>query len=325
MTTLALALLLAISPCLPAAAQPPPSAPSASAGHDATVLLFHPVDKDEVDPFGVPFEGADAFSVRYQALTAQTGQFDYPVFVADGVRAIQALPNATRPYQGTVEAYEAAFAARQAAAVPLALTLRATVAEGQARLQVHAEPDAPIQESQGQRLHLRIALAEDPVHYQPPAPVSNGIVDHRFTVRAYHDAGPIALTAAANRTVSIPLDPSWRIEHLLAAAWVQADGTPGRFAPTEVLQSTHASLDGATVHQSGKGVLVEVYSATWCTPCLYGDLAAEQVALRHAGAQELASPSTRYLEAPSHPLLAVLLAAAVGLAVAFLPRGGKHL
>ncbi|HEX2066959.1 MAG TPA: hypothetical protein VHI93_09125 [Candidatus Thermoplasmatota archaeon] len=310
---LALGLPLALLP-LPAGAQP-----AASEGTGATVLLFHPLD--QVDPFGVPHEGGDPFSARYAA-AASAGRFDYPVFVADGVTVLQGLPNATRPYQGTLEAYEAAVAARRGPA-SLTLTLEAARVGGQAVLTVAAEPASPLQPGQGQGLRLRVALAEDPVHYQPPAPVSNGVVDHRFTVRAYRDLGPIPLDGRSNFTAAVPLDPSWQAGRLLAAAWVQADGRPGRFAPTEVLQATHATLGGPAVRQAAKGVLVEVYSATWCTPCLYGDLAAEELAIRHAGAQELPKPTTRYFEAAPHPLLAVVAAALVGLAAAFLPRGGR--
>jgi hypothetical protein len=311
---LALALPLVLLP-FPAHAQ------AASPGHEATVLLFHPLD--QVDPFGVPFEGGDPFAARYASVAAQTGQFDYPVFVADGTRPIQALPDPSRPFQGTLDAYEAAVSARQQGSSPIVLTLEAHRAGGQAALTVSVRPMAPIQESQGQTLRLRVALAEDPVHYQPPAPVSNGVVDHRFTVRAYRDLGPIPLGAASNFTASLPLDASWQVDHLLAAAWVQADGTPGRFAPTEALQATHAALDGQPVRQTAKGVLVEVYSATWCTPCLYGDLAVEQVAIRHAGAQELAKPAARYLEAAPHPVLAAFAAVLAAAAVALLPRGGR--
>jgi thiol-disulfide isomerase/thioredoxin len=307
---LVLALPLALLP-LPATAQQP------AAGPAATVLLFHPLD--QVDPFGIPLGDGDPFSVRYAAVAAQTGQFDYPVFAADGLAPIQALPEPAKPYQGTLDAYEAAVAARLGGASPLVLTLEA---HRDGTLAVKVEPTAPIQESQGQTLRLRVALAEDPVHYQPPAPVSNGVVDHRFTVRAYRDLGPVALAGPSNFTAAIPLDSSWRADRLLAAAWVQADGTPGRFAPTEVLQATHAPL-GGSVRQATKGVLVEAYSATWCTPCLYGDLALEQVAIRHAGAQELQKPAARYFEAAPQPLLAVAAALAVGLAVAFLPRGGR--
>ncbi|MCA1810458.1 MAG: hypothetical protein LC623_00400 [Halobacteriales archaeon] len=309
-----LALPLALG-ALPTGAQP-----TAASGAEATVLLFHPLD--QVDPFGIQFGDGDPFSARYAAVAAQTGQFDYPVFVADGLRPIQALPDAEKPYQGTLDAYEAAVTARPDAAA-LTLTLATQKSGPQALLRVDVLPHAPIQESQGQALHLHVALAEDPVHYRPPAPVSNGVVDHRFTVRAYRDLGPIDLAAPGNFTAAIPLDAGWQADHLLAAAWVQADGTPGRFAPTEVLQATHAPL-GGTVRQEAKGVLVEVYSATWCTPCLYGDLAAEQVAIRHAGAQPLPEPAARYFEAPPQPLLAVASAALVALAVAFLPRGGRQ-
>jgi hypothetical protein len=307
--------LLALA--LPLLALPLASAQAPAARPEATVLLFHPLD--DVDPFGIPFGAGDPFSARYAAVAAQTGQFDYPVFLADGVNPIQALPDAARPFQGTLDAYEAAVAARPADS-PLVLTLEATAA---GKLTVTVEATTPVQQSQGQTLRLRVAIAEDPVHYQPPAPVSNGVVDHRFTVRAYRDLGAIALAGRSNFTASISLDPSWQADHLLAAAWVQADGTPGRFAPTEVLQATHAKLGAPAVRQAAKGVLVEAYSATWCTPCLYGDLAIEQVAIRHAGAQELPKPSARYLEAPPQPVLAVGVALLVGLAVALLPRGGR--
>src|ERR1051326_5564243 len=199
---LVLALPLALLPT-----SGPAQAPAASASPDATVLLFHPLD--QVEPFGIPFGGGAPVSVRYAAVAAQTGQFDYPVFVADGVHPIQALPDPAKPYQATLDAYEAALAARPAAS-PIVLTLEAHQAGAQAALTVKVEPAAPIQESQGQTLRLRVALVEDPVHYQPPAPVSNGVVDHRFTVRAYRDLGPVALGGPSNFTASIALDPSWQ-------------------------------------------------------------------------------------------------------------------
>jgi thiol-disulfide isomerase/thioredoxin len=291
-------------------------------GAQATVLVYHPVDANEVDPFGVHYQGADPFSFRYQALAAQAGQFDYPVFLADGVRAIQSLPNPSVPFQGTLDAYDAAVRERAGQPVAVAITLAAEAAGPTARLQVRLEPEAPLQPSQGQHLHLVVALAEDPVHYQPPAPVSNGVVDHRFTVRAFQDAGEVDLASgqAVDRTVAMSLDPSWRVDRLLAAAWVQADEAPGRFQPHEVLQATHSTLDGTAVRQSGKGVLVEAYSATWCTPCLYGDLAIEQVAIRFGDARPLAAAGgPLYFEAAPMPLLALGGAIVVGSVLALAP------
>jgi hypothetical protein len=289
---------------------------TALAATSPVILIHHPADR--VDPFGVAVGLSDTFASRYLGLEAQTGRFDFPVFVADGVTAIQQLPNATKPFDGTLAAYRGALQERAAHDAPVQLALLARGDGDHATATVAATPRGTVQDPQGQPVHLWLAVTEDAIHYQPPAPVSNGVTDHRFTVRALLDAGPVPL-AAWNRTLSIPLDGAWRHDQLTVAAWLQAGPVAGRFEPNEVLQAVSAPLDGVERVQDGRGVLLEAYSATWCAPCLYGDLALERLAIQSGVAQPLAGTGTTYWQPPAQPVLvagAALAAGAVGAVLA---------
>lgn len=294
------------------------------------ILLHHPAD--HVDQLGQEFpagNGTDTFSARYQHLVADVGRFDFPYFVADGVASVRAIPDPNVPYVSALAAYTNATEKRLGQEAPASLSIQSwhdTTRSGWVQANITVSPKSSLLDPQGQALHLWLAVTEDPVHWAPPAPVSNGVADHRFTVRALRDLGPVDLAAGAIQSVSaslslppLPIDPSRTQGRLAVAAWLQADGVPGRFLPHEIVQAVQADVDGPRSEQLGKGVLVEVYSATWCTPCLVGDLAVEALAIQMAGAQPLKVPARSYFEAPSQPM-AVLLAvvAAAGLA-AFAP------
>lgn len=319
---------------------------TASAQTQAVVLLHHPFD--HVDPFGVPYGDGDTFSARHLAVS-QEGRFDFPTFLADGVVLVTSLPDPARPYAGTLENYTSAVESRLAAGSPGTLHLQGRIAEAGANTsQPPGSPDSPnpptspsptgqravvatarfepatdLADPQGHaRLHIMAAVVEDFIHYQPDARISNGVTEHRFTVRALADLGAIDVAQPTNRTHAFALDSSWDISRLRVAAWVEAGAAFGRFGPGEALQAAWTPLNdaGVGVVQKQKAVLVEVYSATWCTPCLYGDLAAEALAVQYGGAAPaVEDEGAHYFRAPSNPILAVALAALAAGAVAAWP------
>jgi hypothetical protein len=293
--------------------------PSAAAsGHEGvglTVLIFHP--DDGVDPLGVPYQGSDPFSVRYGPLVADKGRFDFPFFVADGVLPIEAIPDPGQPFASARSAYDQSVEQRLQVNPPVAMTLASLVAGRQAVTSVVVEPVEPLE---GEDLHLWIAVVEDHVDYQPPPGLTNGVTDHRFTVRAVRDLGAVDLSGPANLTTTFPLDDAWQRSELSVAAWLQQGAPSPRFDAREVVQATHAAL-GAQQTQVVKGVLAEMLSATWCDPCLYGDEALEDVAIDRGVAQPgEATPSSRYVELSARDALPIGLAALGGLALAAFAR-----
>lgn len=286
--------------------------PAAHAGPDVTVLLHHP--DDGVDPFGFPYGPAgDYFTTRYASLVADKQRFDFPFFVADGVVPLEQIPDPKVPFESARAAYEAATQERLTEASAVTLRLATQVAGSSAVLALDLDPVAPLP---GEDLHLMVALAEDPVTYLPPAGLTNGVEDHRFTVRLVRDLGVVELTGPLNRTHSLPLQDGWARDRLHVAVWLQQDAPSPRFDAREVVQATHVRL-GDAVEQRNKGVLLEMLSATWCEPCLYGDLALEAVAVAHGVAEPLdEAGGPRYFQAPRLPWLTIGVCVAIGLAVA---------
>lgn len=312
---LAWATLVAVATALAAGAAPASAAEPDGVG--LTVLLFHP--DDGVDPLGVPYRGSDPFAVRYGPLVAEKGRFDFPFFVADGVLPIEAIPDPAQPFASARASYDQAIAERLQVQPPVAMTLDSLVAGRQVVASVSVETQTALA---GEDLHLWIALAEDHVEYQPPPGLTNGVTDHRFTVRAVRDLGAVDLASpgAANLTATFLLDDGWQRSELSVAAWLQQDAPSPRFDAREVVQATHAPLGGRQV-QAVKGVLAEMLSATWCDPCLYGDAAIEAVAVERGIAQPgEPAPSSRYLEFAPRDGLAVAVAAATGIALALAAR-----
>lgn len=314
-------------------------------GPGLTVLLWHPCP-DDADKLGFPFQdGRDGYWARYQHLDTDRDGFDFPHMVTDGIVASEGLPDPGAPYASTRAAYEDAVAARSAQDPPVALELSAAPAEaargfggggdcrgqedgdGAADETAAASPvriDAtvavlPRGTLDGESLHLWVALVEDHVHYAPPPRVSNGVTDHRFTVRAAQDLGVLDLSrgvpAIHNASLAAPEDAP--LDQLYVAAWLQQGGSHGlRFDPHEVVQATiHRVQEPGVTRQADKGVLMEVYSATWCDPCLFGDQVAEELAAEY-GLQTVDPERVRtsYLRAP--PSWTVFaLAAVAGAAV----------
>jgi hypothetical protein len=165
-------------------------------------------------------------------------------------------------------------------------------------------------------LRLYAALVEDPVHFEAPPEFSNGITEHRFTVRGFAMIGEVDLSSETRGAHAFALTADWQRDRLLVAVWLQAGLEPlGRFASREVVQATHAVV-GDEVLQEAKGVLAEMYSATWCEPCLYGDLAMEEVAISLGGAAPLdLDAGPRYFRPPPSWSLVALAAICAGVAV----------
>ncbi len=297
------AILLVTFGALGTAAASTPGGPNLTipevGARNAIVLVHHALDQG-VDPFWVAFGGGDTFSARYRNVQEQTGRFDYPVLVADGVTVVQQLPDPARPFEGTLAAYTAALTERRDHDAPIALQIAASFQSNAITVQVAARPDQPF-DTLGQGLHLFVAVVEDAIHYQPPAPVSNGVTDHRFTVRALLDAGSVP-TMAWNRTVAVPLG-TWAHDQLSAVAFVQAGPVAGRFAAREILNAITSPVDGLHRGQTERAVLLEVYSATWCKECLYGDLAIERLAIQQGAAEPLEPASSGYWQAPAQPIV----------------------
>lgn len=291
--------------------------PAAQGAPEITVLLHHP--NDGVDPFGFPYSPAgDYFQDRYSSLVADKQRFDFPFFVADGVLPLEKIPDPSIPFESARAAYEQTVAQRLAEETPATLRLASTRTAASALVSVAIEPRAPIE---GENLHLLLAITEDPVHFLPPPGLTNGVTEHRFTVRAIVDLGRIDLEESFNVTRAIPLDPSWMQQNLHVAAWLQQSAASPRFDAREVAQATSSPL-GSSVVQESKGVLVEMLSATWCEPCLYGDLAVEAVAVAHGSAQPLQTDSgPRYFQGP--PSLPVAITAAVLAALVVAVWGGR--
>ena len=294
----------------------PPAGAKESPATPLTVLVFHP--DDGVDPLGVPYGGSDAFSVRYAPLVADKARFDFPFFVADGVLPIESLPDPSQPYASALAAYAAAVDERSREQAPVSLRLASATTESQAVVTVGMEPVSTLA---GESLHLWVAIAEDHVRYQPPPGLTNGVTDHRFTVRAVADLGAQDLSGPANATRTFALADGWARERLSVAAWLQQDAPTPRFDAREVVQAAHAPLGGLAV-QGSKGVLAEMLSATWCDPCLYGDKAMEDLAVSRgvatAGAPE---PELRYLDWSARDLLPVGVALGAGALLAAAWRG----
>lgn len=293
--------------------------PAAQAGPEVTVLLHHP--DDDVDVFGFPYSPAgDYFTTRYATLAVDKQRFDFPFFVADGVLPLEKLPDPDRPFESARVAYEEATTARLAEAAPVTLRLATTHAQGSAVVAVAIEP---VGQLSGEDLHLMLAVAEDPVHYLAPPALTNGIEDHRFTVRAVADLGVVDLAGPAELAHTFALEDGWAAERLIVAAWLQQGAPSPRFDAREVVQATHVPL-GGSVEQDTKGVLLEMLSATWCKPCLYGDLAIEAVAVAHGAAESLepGAEGRRYFVAPPSPALALVAAVLAGTGIAW--WGGRR-
>lgn len=295
-----------------------PTAPSQPAdlevrsGPGVALVVHHPYP-DDADPLGFPLDGVGTFQARHRHHDPDGDGFDFPTLVADGVVLIEGLPQGDDPEAATRAAYEAAIERR--GAVEAAVVLDVFTDEfGEGRqAMVQATPRAALDAD----LSLWVALVEQPVHFEPPPALSNGIVDHPYTLRALADKGRLDLSegAPAGASHRFAIEDDWREDRLFVAVWVQQGaGAGSRFAAHEVVQATmHPWAADHVTRQEQKGVLLEGYSATWCAPCLFGDRAFEAVAEAHGlpSAVDHGPRTLRYLDVPGHwPVLALAALAA---------------
>ena len=291
----------------------PAAATEATFDSSLVVLIFHP--DDGVDALGFSVNGTDPFAGRYAPLVADKGRFDFPFFVADGVLAIEAIPDPQKPYVSALASYSQAVAQRAMEQPVATLRLESVLVEGSVVAAVSVVPRADLS---SEDLHLRVALVEDHVQYQPPTGLTNGVTDHRFTVRSYADLGRVS--GPLNATHSFSRPDGYDVARLSVAAWLQQDAPSPRFDAREVVQAASAPVGGSVV-QSTKGVLAEMLSATWCDPCLYGDRAMEQLAVDHGVAEPTEERAElRYVDLRGRDVAAIAAAAVLGLLIVLAAR-----
>lgn len=269
------------------------------------VVLEHHPYPDSADPLGIPFAdtGVDAMRTWHQR-HAENGSFAYPFVVVDGVLAFAGIPDSKAPFLSTLQAYESAI--RERGTIESPITLQLGVEGNTASLDVNAAFEDPTWE-------LRMALVEDHVLFTPPSGLSNGVSDHRFVVR---------------ELFTQPFEDTWRVDltipsdaprdQLYVAAWVVAtQGFDARFEAGEVLQATlHPLRQQEPTIQTERAVLFEMRTATWCDPCLFGDLAADDLFERYGVVETIAvEPAVAGYWIPAQQPLFVLLAL-VGTAAA---------
>lgn len=293
-------------------------------GPEVSVLVHHP--NDGVDALGFPYRGeVDAFLVRHGSEPLFSDTVAFPGFVADGVFHLEGLAEGGDALEATVALYDEAVLARLARETPVSLRVATNGggAHWNASVAVGTSTDLT-----GADLRLWTALVEDPVHHRPPSGLTNGVFDHPFTVRSVQEHGAVSPVPGAPEVRAVPFTlGDWDPERVLLVAWVEQGGEESpRFDAGEVVQATsHPLASPVATVQVERGVLVEAYSATWCEPCLVGDLAVEEVATRH-GLQphrEATEPGLLYYRPPAWGALVAAIAAGIALAVVNLPGGRR--
>lgn len=293
------------------------------------VLVHHPFP-DASDPLSVEYldSGIDAYYQRYRHLD-QDGVpgFDFPHTVFDGVVAIEGIPEGDGPYVATRDAYQQAYASRATVETPISmqLTHEQGGTEPIARdvvVRVNSTTDFT-----GEDLRLWVAIVEDPIHYEPPQALSNGVFVHPFVVRGVQELGPLDVgnsTFGRFQPVTGDGPKAWDMDQIRAVAWVQQGATDGlRFDAHEVVQAVMETSESSRSEATQKVVLMEMYSATWCDTCLFGDRVAEEMAEAYGVERDLELARIGYIrEGPWALAIGVGLLAAVVVALPKLP-GGK--
>lgn len=281
--------------------------PLATAGPSMSLLIHHPYP-DASDPFGVPFSGgADLYRWRYNHLDVEQDGFDFPHMVMDGAIVIEGLPSGA-PYLATNEAYRNAYDERSAIESPAKMEVRSNGTH----LIATITPSIPL----GDSIRAWGALAEDNVFYDAGR-LGNGVTNHRMTVRTTEDLGLVDLTASQTVTMALPALED--VTQWYGVIWLQQEPVDGaQFDAHEVVQATtHPLRQSEPSVQEEKGVLMQMYSATWCDTCLFGDLVAEEMLVDYGPSTKELAPSSYLSDVPWLPLL--LVAALGALFVYFWP------
>lgn len=279
--------------------------PAVAAGPSLTLLVHHPFP-DESDPFGFPWEqGIGYYRWQYGFLDTDKNGFDFPHMVMDGVIPVEGLPDGP-PFVATETAYNDAFAARQKEnSVDLTV---ATFVGANVLVEATFEPVISLE---GESLRAWFAVVEDNVFYDAGR-LGNGVTNHRMTVRDLHDGGIVDLTNSQTVVANFPAPAD--NDQFYIAVWLQQDSVEGlRFDTHEVVQATTHPLRSTTpTVQDTKGVLMQLYSATWCDTCLFGDMVAEDMLQTYG-------PATKELEDASYlqnvPWIPVVILGVLGAAI----------
>lgn len=306
--------------------------PQVREGSDLVVLIHHPYP-DAADPMGFPYNGAGFngtgyYQQKYAAFDPEKDGFSYPHLTVDGILPVEGLPDPKIPYQATYDAYQAALARRLSEEPAAILEIRTQTTGDKVHVAAQVLPSGPLP---GEHLEAWMALVEDNVHYMAPPAVSNGVTNHRFTVRAVQNLGALALDAGApaQLTASFRTDADWQSDQLAIAFWIQQGASYGtRFDANEVAQATtHPVKDDIVTRQTTKAVIMEGLSATWCQTCLYGDKVLEDLAQQHGYPAPTKTQSASYWRPPTQwgvAAAALLGAAALGLPGIRREKEGGH-
>lgn len=303
-----LASLLLLIPALSATHQLPEDVNAV----DLNVLVWHPYPDEQGDPWGFPLVTVNGTQMDWMA--GYHGAFFYPTAVFDGVTVFERPPTGEGggAFQETYQNYRRAAEERLKQPSPVRVRIEAGVAGGQLVTNVSLRFDGLVQES---GLFARIVLYEDDVGYNG----GNGVTNHRFVVRDQRRHDELAVGSESAFVDAFMLQGAWRREALGVVVIVQNGAEDSRvFKHKEILQAaTWTVLTGAPTVQASKGPLLELYSATWCEACVYGDAAADTLA-NEMGivSAKLSDRGFEYLRPV--PVLGLLVALAAGAAAAFL-------
>lgn len=282
-----------------------PGSPEDLNARSLNILAYHPYPDVQGDPFGVPYGERNGTNVGF--MEATYASYWFPTAVTDGTRLVE---GATQ-FLDTYNAYEADYKARLQHDSPFRVAVDGMVMGDQASYSVNVQTK---DKAPSRNLTLRIVLFEDEIPYDG----GNGVKSHRFTVRQILKETPITSAETAwDVEGAFMVEPDWDAARLgLVAAIVNGEPT-ANLEPREVVQAASYRFDqqGPTIQYS-KGVLLEVYTASWCAACIYGDAAIDELANAYG------LPSSRLLNqefAYLRPwdLTAVGAAAAVGFGGSF--------
>lgn len=248
--------------------------PSDLNAHDLNVLVYHPMPDEEGDPWGIPAIQVNGSGVDWMA--GYYGAYWFPTAVFDGVDVIESTPTGegAGAYQETYEGYRATIERRITEETPIVITLEAQFVEGILSIRTTLTPQG-LPAVAG--LVLRLVAYEDEVNFAG----GNGITTHRFVVRAVIPAQSVDLEQGeATYTAQVRIPSFVDSERLGVVAIVQnTDEDAAVFEPKEVVQSATWTIDqSGPTRQEARGVLLELYSATWCAACVYGDTSADALA-----------------------------------------------
>lgn len=282
-----------------------------------SVVAYHPypetVPADEGgDPFGFPAVNASGRGVDWMA--AYYGAYYYPTARFDGL--LEEANRADFNSASYLEAYRARVGTRLTEDTPVSLAVNGSVAAEKASVTITL---SSLLDLSAERLVLRVAVVEDDVVF----PGKNGVDVHRFLARARFPDQTIAWNRTeAGWLSAVRFDfsphPTWRAGYLGVVAYVQKEGEASRFEPREVVQAaTYMFRQTSPTVQIERGVLLEMYTATWCEACVFGDGAVD-ILLAELGVPSALPPDSPYSYLRPPTAREAVAALALGLPLAWL-------